>query len=214
MQQTSGVMMPKISYASTMIVEDHLKKLLASTSNKPFKASNNKLLPRAQHSPFGDFPNEFLPKKQTTVTDFKPIDKHEQSIAAKGVRKFNKYLYHVQLYLRRAMDSVVKLHLSISLRKSLHLKSQELVHLTREPFHLLSSEDSTIEEIFPLLLSMDLKTRSTGKLKSNSQITIITYQYSSRVSEKSKTHTDSSLFKVSSICQRKVVLRFYLSFLN
>ena len=95
MQQTSGVMMPKISYASTMIVEDHLKKLLASTSNKPFKASNNKLLPRAQHSPFGDFPNEFLPKKQTTVTDFKPIDKHEQSIAAKGVRKFNKYLYHV-----------------------------------------------------------------------------------------------------------------------
>ena len=29
--------MPKISYASTMIVEDHLKKLLTSNTAKPFK---------------------------------------------------------------------------------------------------------------------------------------------------------------------------------
>jgi hypothetical protein len=82
------MVMPKISYASTMIVEDHLKKLLTSTSNKPFKVADNKLLPRAQHSPFGDFPNEYLPPKKQTVTEIEPIDKHEQSIAAKGARKF------------------------------------------------------------------------------------------------------------------------------
>jgi hypothetical protein len=81
------MMMPKISYASTMIVEDHLKKLLTSTSNKPFKVADNKLLPRAQHSPFGDFPKEYLPSKKQTVTEIEPIDKHEQSIAAKGVCK-------------------------------------------------------------------------------------------------------------------------------
>ena len=79
--------MPKISYASTMIVEDHLKKLLSSTTNKPFKVSDNKLLPRAQHSPFGDFPKEYLGGKKQKVTDIGPIDMHEQSIAAKGVCK-------------------------------------------------------------------------------------------------------------------------------
>ncbi len=87
MQQT-GINMPKISYASTMIVEDHLKKLLASTSNKPFKAADNKLLPRCQHSPFGDFPKDYMPGKKATVTDVEPIQKHEMSIAAKGVRKY------------------------------------------------------------------------------------------------------------------------------
>ncbi len=45
--QGTGMAMPKISYASTMIVEDHLKKCLAKTSNKPFKVSDNKLLPKA-----------------------------------------------------------------------------------------------------------------------------------------------------------------------
>lgn len=77
--------MPKISYASTMIVEDHLKKMLASTSNKPFKAADNKLLPRNQHSAFGDFPREYLPPKKATVTNVEPIDTHELSIAAKAI---------------------------------------------------------------------------------------------------------------------------------
>jgi hypothetical protein len=48
-----------------MMIEDHLKRCLAKTSNKPFKVSDNKLLPRAQHSPFGDFPKEYMPKKTT-----------------------------------------------------------------------------------------------------------------------------------------------------
>jgi hypothetical protein len=80
-------MIPKISYASTMIVEDHLKKMLAATSNKPFKVTDNKLLPKAQHSPFGDFPKDYMPPKKKMATEIEPIDKHEQSIAAKGVRK-------------------------------------------------------------------------------------------------------------------------------
>jgi len=84
------MVMPKISYASTMIVEDHLKKLLASTTNKPFKVSDNKLLPKPQHSPFGDFPKEYLGGKKQVVTELESISAHEQSIAAKGVRKYFK----------------------------------------------------------------------------------------------------------------------------
>ena len=98
--QGTGLNMPKISYASTMIVEDHLKKCLARTTNKPFKVSDNKLLPRAQHSPFGDFPKDFMPKKGTTVTDIEPIQKHEQSIAAKGVRKYQHHTYNADKYYK------------------------------------------------------------------------------------------------------------------
>lgn len=86
-QVTGGINIPKISYASTMIVEDHLKKMLSSTTNKPFKQSDNKLLPRSQHSPFGDFPKDYLPKKGGKVTEMEPIERHEQSIAATGVCK-------------------------------------------------------------------------------------------------------------------------------
>ena len=80
--------MPKIGYASTMIVEDHLKKLLTANTNQPFKASNNKLLPRAQHSPFGDFPPEKMPAKKTNYVSEPPaIEKHELSVSAKGICK-------------------------------------------------------------------------------------------------------------------------------
>lgn len=75
---------PKINFASTMIVEDHLKKCLAKTSAKPFNPNKNKHLPRTQHSPFGDFPKDYMPNKQAKVTAVEPIQKHEQSIAAKG----------------------------------------------------------------------------------------------------------------------------------
>ena len=63
MQGTGGLNIPKINFASSMMIEDHLKRCLAKTSNKPFKVSDNKLLPKAQHSPFGDFPKEYLAKK-------------------------------------------------------------------------------------------------------------------------------------------------------
>lgn len=60
-----------------MMIEDHLKRCLAKTSNKPFKVSDNKLLPKAQHSPFGNFPKEYMAKKGSPVTDIEPIIKHE-----------------------------------------------------------------------------------------------------------------------------------------
>ena len=67
----------KINPASTMIVEDHLKKCLAKTSNKPYQPNKNKLLPRTQHSPFGDFPKESMPKRVAKVTEVEPIQRHE-----------------------------------------------------------------------------------------------------------------------------------------
>jgi hypothetical protein len=81
--------MPKINFASSMIVEDHLKRCLAKTTNKPFKVSNNKLLPKAQHSPFGDFPKGYMPGKKNLVTQIEPIDKHELSLAATGTGKYH-----------------------------------------------------------------------------------------------------------------------------
>jgi hypothetical protein len=44
---TGGLANPKINFASSMMIEDHLKRCLAKTSNKPFKVSDNKLLPKA-----------------------------------------------------------------------------------------------------------------------------------------------------------------------
>ena len=79
--------MPKINYASSMMIEDHLKRCLAKTSNKPFKVYDNKLLPKSQHSPFGDFPKDYMPSKKSAVTDLQPTISHEQSIAATGIGK-------------------------------------------------------------------------------------------------------------------------------
>jgi hypothetical protein len=51
--------------ASSLILEDHLKKVISKTSAKGWKASDNPFLPRSQHSAFGDFPPDFMPKKGT-----------------------------------------------------------------------------------------------------------------------------------------------------
>lgn len=77
----------KVNFASCMIVEDHLKKVLGKTGGKAFKVSDNKNLPRAQHSAFGDFPNDYMPKRTTVVAPIKPLDAQEQSIAANGTGK-------------------------------------------------------------------------------------------------------------------------------
>ena len=81
--------MPKINFASSMIVEDHLKKVLAKTDGKGWKFSMNKLLPRSQHSPFGDFPAEYFPAKGSGIEPVPRIDAAEVSIAAKGTRKYS-----------------------------------------------------------------------------------------------------------------------------
>jgi hypothetical protein len=81
----TGLAMPKISYASTLIVEDHLKKLLTSNTAKPFRAFHNKLLPRVKHSAFGDFPADKMPAKRTQTLTPPPIDLHVVSISAKAI---------------------------------------------------------------------------------------------------------------------------------
>jgi hypothetical protein len=86
-QNQTSIAMPKISYASTMIVEDHLKKLLSSNTSKPFKCSNNKLLPKPQHSPFGDFPADKMPGKKIIKTSAPSIDVHELNVSVRGIRK-------------------------------------------------------------------------------------------------------------------------------
>ena len=76
---------PKINYASSMIVEDHLKKLLTMTRGKAWKFTDNKMLPKSQHSPFGDFPPEYM--KNVKSSDCEPVPliaNAEQSIAANG----------------------------------------------------------------------------------------------------------------------------------
>ena len=82
MQPTYGV--GRVAPASQMILEDQLKKCLSMTSGAQWKPYHNKNLPRAQHSAFGDFPKEFLKIKGVAVTEVKPIDKQEVSIAATG----------------------------------------------------------------------------------------------------------------------------------
>lgn len=88
MSNAQQVGMPKINFASSMIVEDHLKKVLAKTDGKPWKFSQNKLLPKSQHSPFGDFPADYMPKRDNAPVPVPNIGAAEQSIAAKGTSKF------------------------------------------------------------------------------------------------------------------------------
>ncbi len=82
---TAAPTIPKINFASSMIVEDHLKKILTMTQGKAWKFSDNKMLPKSQHSAFGDFPPEYMKtlKKETAVA-VPMIDNAEQSIAASG----------------------------------------------------------------------------------------------------------------------------------
>ena len=85
-------MLAKQCHASSLIVEDHLKKVLAKTSGKQFKPSNNKNLPRAQHSAFGDFPKDYMAKKPARVEPVKPLNQEMQSGA---VTQVGKYLFQI-----------------------------------------------------------------------------------------------------------------------
>ena len=78
-----------MNHASSLIVEDHLKKVLSKTGDKPFKTSNNKNLPRALHSAFGDFPTDYINKKGGVNMQPKPLDALELSVAAKEISKYN-----------------------------------------------------------------------------------------------------------------------------
>ena len=53
--------MPRINYASSMMVEDHLNLMMSKIQGKLFKTYNNKLLPEAYHTCFGNFPKDMMP---------------------------------------------------------------------------------------------------------------------------------------------------------
>ena len=74
----------RIVPAGQAIIEDHLKKCLSMTSGQAWKPYQNKNMPRVNHSVFGDFPKDYMKKDAAGVTDVKPIDKQEVSIAASG----------------------------------------------------------------------------------------------------------------------------------
>ena len=76
--------MPKINHGSSMIVEDHLKKVLTMTRGASWRVTDNALLPRSQHSCFGDFPQDYLKKAESKVDPVPVIEEHEVSIAASG----------------------------------------------------------------------------------------------------------------------------------
>ena len=78
---------PKINFASSMIVEDHLKKVITSTAGRKWKASDNKLLPKSNHSVFGDFPADYMTKREKTVTPVPAVENAEISFASVGKSK-------------------------------------------------------------------------------------------------------------------------------
>lgn len=64
----------RVNHASSLIIEDHLKKVISKTATKGWKASDNPFLPRSQHSAFGDFPKDYMPKKTAAKAETEPIE--------------------------------------------------------------------------------------------------------------------------------------------
>jgi len=109
---------------------------------------------------------------------------------------------------------VEKPHLFWNQLQNPQFKSHALELLTTVQLFQVSSDVSMIVVIFQFQLNTDLKTESFGKsMLCNSIITII-YQFSLKVLEKSKIPTVSYQFKVSSICLKKVVPRYFPLFPN
>ncbi|EGR28934.1 hypothetical protein IMG5_166540 [Ichthyophthirius multifiliis] len=82
-QQT---LLKKDNIASQLIVEDHLKSMLAKSANAVYKPWKNNFAPKNPHSPFGDYPKEFMQIKKIAPKKHTPI--HEDSQAATVINKF------------------------------------------------------------------------------------------------------------------------------
>lgn len=83
--------MTKVNHASSLIIEDHLKKVVTKTSAKGWKASDNPFLPRSQHSAFGDFPADFMPKK--TKKEAEPIQEEcKKTFSSKSACLLHQFL--------------------------------------------------------------------------------------------------------------------------
>jgi len=85
--------MPKINYASSMIVEDHLKKVLSLTKPKgtAWKFSDNNMLPKSLHSVFGDFSKDTMGEfKRKQMMGLPSIQQQEVSVAASATKTLKK----------------------------------------------------------------------------------------------------------------------------
>ena len=203
------------NHAGSMINEDHLKKILGKTGSNPWKASNNKLLPRSQHSPFGDFPATHMPKKEAKVDALANTAACETSAARKFLKrihssfKLNSATVVQVLHSRKERDSVESPLPSRSQRKEQQPPSPEQEPATDAPFPLRSSAASTTGEISPSPSTTAPRTSFSGKLTSCLLTTITTSPSSSRASVRSKILTVFSLCREPSTCSKRVVPRFY-----
>jgi len=70
--------------ASKLIVEDHLRSMLAKSQNNNYKPWKNNFAPKNPHSPFGDFPKTHLTKTQKA----QKLDQvHEYSQASSKIKE-------------------------------------------------------------------------------------------------------------------------------
>jgi len=82
-QQMTDGFTKKDNIASKMIIEDHLRAMLAKSQNEVYKPWKNKFAPKNPHSPFGDFPKSHVnPTHKTTKLD----QEHEVSYAGTQIR--------------------------------------------------------------------------------------------------------------------------------
>ena len=116
--------------------------------------------------------------------------------------------------LKKVMVLVARAPVSTDPKKDHKFRSLVQVPLHADRFQSVSSACFMTEETCQLQLSMVLKTKSTGKLKSNNSTIIIIFQFSLKASVKRWIPTDSSQSKESLICSRKEVPRSCQSFLN
>ena len=77
MSLTGGLKRENI--ASTLIIEDHLRSMLAKSQNNNYKPWKNNYAPKNPHSPFGDFPKTHISKASKTT---KLDQAHEYSQAS------------------------------------------------------------------------------------------------------------------------------------
>lgn len=78
---------------NTQAAQDHLKGILAKSSNEHYKPWRNNFAPKNPHSPFGDFPPEYIPKDKIETKRIEPNYEISQSglSLSKGHRNSDKY---------------------------------------------------------------------------------------------------------------------------
>lgn len=92
MAATGGGTMPMMmtvgrnNAAASMIIEDHMRKVLYKGKKKALEPKKDKNVPRMNHSAFGDFPKDFMPKTTALKKAMADKKKKEQEAAAAAVK--------------------------------------------------------------------------------------------------------------------------------